>query len=454
MRNRTIDTVTEESVLMISIFKWIILASIIGALVGMSTSFFLTLLDFSTKSISNIPYYYLCLPAILAITTFLTLKFAPDSAGHGTEKVIKSIHQHNGNMRLRIVPIKIITTILTITFGGSVGKEGPSAQIGAALAAAFSRLFKFNSQDRKMLVICGLSAGFSAVFGTPIAGAIFGVEVLFMGNLMYSVLLPSFIAGIVGFQVAQTFGIEHHTYFMTMPQIFDLKLFLITVGAGLFFGLVSVLFIELNTYIEQVLKSIKCSPILKALGGGLLIVCVAIFISTDYLGLGLANIDLMLSGESIIWYAFLLKIILTAVTLASGGSGGVITPLFFVGSAAGILFADILGVDKSIFAALGLVSVLGGAANTPLAACVLSIELFGSGIAPYATVACVVSFLMTGYRSIFPSQVLSSSKTQSIRFNQGQEIEHYKTQYNYKTRKIMASGRHIAKKIIKHSTHK
>ena len=191
MQKRHFKTVTEESVIFFSIFRWVILSVFIGAIVGSASALFLKLISIATNYTSTqIPYYYLLLPIIMSLCIFITKKISPDSEGHGTEKVIRAVHRHQGKIRLRVVPIKIMTTILTVMFGGSIGKEGPCAQIGAALASRFSDMFKFSAEDRKKLVICGISAGFAAVFGTPIAGAIFGVEVLFMGNLLYSVLLP------------------------------------------------------------------------------------------------------------------------------------------------------------------------------------------------------------------------------------------------------------------------
>tara|TARA_B100000427_G_C15518976_1_gene599468 strand:+ start:1315 stop:2697 length:1383 start_codon:yes stop_codon:yes gene_type:complete len=449
MKSKTLDTVTEESILTLSIVKWIILASIIGIFVGGAITLFIKIITFSISVVHVMPYYYVLLPFVLVMAAIVTQSLSPDSQGHGTEKVIRSIHKDQGKIRLRVVPVKLFTTISTIVFGGSVGQEGPCAQIGAAMASGVARLFKFNSEDRKKFVICGVSAGFSAVFGTPIAGAIFSVEVLFMGKLLYSVLLPALVSAMVSFQIAQAIGLDYHHYLMSVSQVFDIQLLLLTVLSGLFFGLVSVLFIEVMSLVSSKIKSINALPALKTFVTGLIIVLLAYVFSTDYLGLGLDVIDRSLSGQHIIWYAFLIKIFITSLTLGAGGSGGVLTPLFFIGSTAGVVFADFFGVDRSMFAAFGFVSVLAGAANTPLAACVLAIELFGSMIAPYATIACVISFFMSGYRSIFPSQVLSSDKTRSIVMRQGEEVEGFETHYNYQTRRLMAKGRLSAKRFIK-----
>lgn len=449
MQSKTLQTVTEESVLVVSLFKWILLASIIGAVVGSATSFFLFLLDFSISKVSAFKYFYFGLPFILAVCVFVSSRLSPDSQGHGTEKVIRAVHRFKSNVRLRIVPVKLVTTILTIAFGGSVGKEGPCAQIGAALSSGIAKLFKFTVEDRKKLVICGISAGFASVFGTPIAAAIFGVEVLFMGNLLYSVLLPSFISGMVSFQVSHFFGVEYHYNFLEVSSSFDLKLFLYTVLAGIFFGIICVLFIEIMSFFEKTFARISLIPEIKAFIGGALIVVFSYFFSTQYLGLGLDTIEQTLTGVSIVWYAFLIKIVLTCMTLSFGGSGGVLTPIFFIGATSGAAFAQVFGLNSSLFASFGMVSLIGGAANTPVAACVLAIELFGSSIAPYAALAIVVSFFMTGYRSIFPSQVLSAQKTQSVILKNREEVEHFETHFDYKTRRILASGRSIAKKFIK-----
>ncbi len=449
MNAKTLGKVTEESIIFLSILKWILLAVIIGVLVGGMASFFLIVLDKAISITDQRLWLYGALPLVMGATIYITTQFSPDSEGHGTEKVIRAVHRNKSNIRFRVVPVKLVTTILTIACGGSVGKEGPCAQIGAALASGFSRLFRFSAEDRKKLVICGISAGFSSVFGTPIAGAIFGVEVLFVGNLLYSVLLPSFISGMVSYQVTSACGIHYSYHLLPSLDVFNPQLFVMTILGGVFFGLICVLFVETLHYSERLSRSIKCWPPLKGIVAGICVLVLAWIFSSDYLGLGLDVIENGLTGHTIVWYAFLLKIVMTCITLSFGGSGGLLTPLFFVGVTAGTFFATLFDLDVATFAAFGMVSLLAGAANTPLAACILAVELFGASIAPFATISCVISFFMTGYRSIFPSQVLSASKADSVFSNKGEDLESFHTRLNYPTRRMIVSSRHFAKKMMR-----
>ena len=205
--------VTEQLAIFFSVSKWIFLSSIIGTIIGSVITLFLKILEYSEHSRDLLPFsYYYLLPFALVLTVWLIKTFAPTAEGHGTEKVISAIHKESGKINVAVIPIKTVATILTIFTGGSVGKEGPGAQIGAGVASFLSSLLKFREKDRKKLVICGISAGFATVFGTPIAGAIFGVEVLIIGVIMYDVLLPSFIAGFAAFTTAQLLGIEYTYY--------------------------------------------------------------------------------------------------------------------------------------------------------------------------------------------------------------------------------------------------
>lgn len=431
--------ILEQTILLASVAKWVFLSSIIGAVSGGFVAGFLALLSYAHESRSLLPFsYYYTLPFALALTVFLVKKFAPEAEGHGTEKVIEAIHKHSGRMNFATIPIKLIATVFTIFAGGSVGKEGPAAQIGAAASSLFASIFHFSDRDRKKLVICGIGAGFAAVFGTPIAGAIFGVEVLVIGVIMYDVLLPSIIAGFASFMVARALGVEY-SYFEVVHYTYiglDWEILSDVVLSGIFFGTVSVLFILVLHTIHKFIAAIKLNDILKAFIGGVVIVLLTLIFSDAYLGLGFEEIKNSLNTnqllyDTISWYDFILKMIFTALTLGSGGSGGVITPIFYIGATSGNFFGYVIGGDIPFYAALGFISLLAGTTNAPIASIIMAMELFGIELAQYAALTSIIAYLITGHRSVFSSQILLLKKSNHLEMELGHEIDKTEVNYSY-----------------------
>ncbi len=439
--------ITDETILFISIVKWVFLATVIGAVVGLSTTAFLKTLIWATGLANAYAYSFLFLPVAFFLSSLIVKYLAPDAEGHGTEKVIEAIHKRSGRIPVLVVPVKLLATVITLATGGSAGKEGPCAQIGAGLSSLFADIFKFDDADRKKLVVCGVSAGFASVFGTPIAGSIFGVEVLFVGAILYDVLLPSFIAGIIGYQVSSALGMTYFYHPVKTVHVFSESFLLTVVVAGVFFGLCAVMLIEMLKYGEKLSERINVWKPLKGLIGGVLLVGVAFAFSRQYLGLGLDSIESSLSGNDVPWYAFIIKSVATTITLSFGGSGGIVTPIFFVGATAGTLFASVAGTSMATFSAIGMVSLLAGAANTPIAASILAVEMFGPAVAPYATVACVISFLMTGHRSVYPSQVLSITKSPSIQVELGKEMDEVVATYQPRHKSLFGALLRVVKKF-------
>ena len=424
--------ITEQTAIFLSVSKWVTLSSLIGIIIGAIVTLFLKLLQYAEDGRSVLPFnYYYILPFALLLTVYIVKKYAPNAEGHGTEKVIEAVHKHSGKIDIAVIPVKLFATILTIFAGGSVGKEGPGAQIGAGVSSLISTQLNFSKEDRKKLVICGISAGFATVFGTPIAGAIFGVEVLIIGVILYDVLLPSFIAGFAAFTTAQFLGIEYTYYDLHFYQSISLDIVLIlkVILAGIFFGIISYIVVSSVSSMGKIIKKIPLPPLAIAFLGGIVLILLALLLGTQYLGLGMGTIKEVLGpfpviADNVPWYAFLAKTLFTSITLGVGGSGGIITPLFYIGATSGHLFGQIIGGDHvAMFAALGFVSVLSGSTNTPIAATIMAVELFGIDIAHYAALSVVISFLITGHRSVYSSQILAIKKSGILNIKVGDEVE-------------------------------
>lgn len=439
----------EESVLFVSVLKWVVLATVVGAMVGVSTALFIRILSSSTRIASSYSYYFLLLPLGLLISGLIVRYVDPNAKGYGTEKVIEAVHRSSGKIRAKVIPAKLAATIITASTGGSVGQIGPCSQIGAALASLLADLLRFGDGDRKKLVICGISAGFASVLGAPVAGAIFGLEVLFMGSILYEVLLPSFIAGITSYHVSTLLGITYlHVPLGSIPHLSE-EFILVVIVAGIFFGICAVFATEMLQWSLKMAERIfRWGPV-NGIIGGLILIGMTFLFSTDYLGLGVDLTHRALQGVEIAWYAFIIKIVFTGVTFAFGGSGGIIAPLICAGALAGSFFGGILGLDRMTFAAIGFVSVLAGAVNTPIAMSILAIELFGPAIAPYAAISCVISFLMTGQRSVFPSQRIASRKSSSFDLEIGGEVGNTHSEYRRRDKSLIDAGMKVADKLRK-----
>ncbi|EHM13234.1 chloride channel protein EriC [Jonquetella anthropi DSM 22815] len=417
MAERRVRLGGELAVMTYAFVKWVVLAVLAGVFVGAGSSGFVWMLrggEWISELIPQTPRLLLLFVGF-SVSTYLIQKYAPDAKGHGTEKVIEAIHEKNAVIDVKVIPVKLAATVVTLSCGGSAGKEGPAAQIGAGIMSVFAQKFKFSEYDRKRLVVCGVSAGFAAIFGTPVAGAVFGIEVLFVGQMFYDVLFPSFISGMVSWLVSGWLGIVHPSYVITSVEAVTPGLIGCVILAGWFFGLVALLNVEIMGAIERAFSKVQAEPIVKALVGALLVALLALIVGNEYLGLGTVTLDSFVAGTAALpKSAFFWKMVFTAITLGCGGSGGVVTPIFFIGASAGAAFASTLGLDVPLFAGLGLVATLAGCANTPIAATFLGIELFGAAMGPLAALASVAAFLTVGHRGIYPSQRLARSKSPLI----------------------------------------
>jgi H+/Cl- antiporter ClcA len=417
---------TEHTALLISTLKWAVLGAAAGLCVGWGTRAFLWSLgrsaDLARAVTPALVPVFVVLPLALPACVWIIRRFAPDARGHGTEAVIAAVHQESGRVEWRVAPVKLAATAITLAFGGSVGKEGPAAQIGAALTSLSADVLRLRDDDRRRLVICGISAGFAAVFGTPVSGALFGIEVLYLGRLDYAVIFPALIAGIVAHLAC---GVRPP--FPQLPagvtDAGQIRTILVTLAAGALFGLVALLLIESLRFFERTFRRLEHHPYWLAAAGGAMLVVLYALGGDRYAGLGTDTINGVLAGTTtVVSAAFLIKIIATSITLESGGSGGIVTPIFFVGATSGAALAPLFGVPAPLLAAVGVVAVLAAAANTPIAAAVMAMELLPAPEGVYAALAASTAFLMVGHRSVYASQKLGFSKSGGLEVELGGPI--------------------------------
>jgi len=409
---------TEHTALLISTLKWALLGAAAGVCVGLGTRVFLEALERSADWARAMTYgrfpAFVFLPLALPLCVWTIRTFSADARGHGTEAVIAAVHQRSGRVDWLVAPVKLGATVVTLAFGGSVGKEGPAAQIGAALTSLFADMLRLPDEDRRRLVICGISAGFAAVFGTPVSGALFGIEVLYLGRIDYTVIFPALVAGIVAHLVC---GVRPP--FPALQEAFadtrQVKTILIMLACGALFGLIALLLIESLRFFERALRRFERRPYLLSAAGGAALAILYGVAGDAYAGLGTDTINGVLAGTASVFAgAFLLKILATSITLETGGSGGIVTPIFFIGATSGAALAPFFGMPATLLAAVGLVAMLAAAANTPIAAAVMAMELLPGPVGVYAALAAATAFLMVGHRSVYASQKLGFSKSAGL----------------------------------------
>lgn len=420
-----------------TVIRWFFLATITGGIVGTGTSLFLHALFFSSDQTAHIPLWLqmIFLP-LGGILNGLILYYGYNTLSNGVkDSVIAAVHTQAGVLPNKTVAIKPLAAVITLASGGSAGKEGPCSHIGGTLASWFGRLIRLSPELQQRIVACGVSAGFASVFGTPIAGAIYGVEVLAIGRIRHDFLFPAVIAGISSFEISKVWGISYTYYPMHLFTDFSEILFMKIILIGLICGLVAWLFVELIEEARLFFGFIKVrfhiwAPLMPLFGGILLSILILI-VPTDYLGLSLPIMDRALGGEEMPYLGFLWKSLLVAITLGSGFYGGIVTPQFVIGAISGNAFAHLLGVDPMLGAAVGLTAVVASASNTPIAAIFMGIELFGSSSGIYVVGACITAYLVIGHRSVYPDQLVAYPKSAWMRLIPGIALEKEKVHISY-----------------------
>jgi len=408
------------------LIKWLVIVTPVSIAIGTACTLFLLLLDHATQLRFDAPWLLFLLPLAGAAISILYSCVGKGAEG-GNNLLMDAIHgRESGDSSIvvprRMAPLILVSTIITILFGGSVGREGTAVQMGGSIAATIGRWFRLNSADMRILLMTGIAAGFGAVFGTHLTGAVFAMEVLAVGRMNYDALIPCLIAAIIGDRTCMAWGIQYsNCSISTVAPEFVGLLTVKVMLAAVIFGLVSVLFAEMIHGIDNFFKRSIPRPWLRPVLGGLLIIGLTYLIgSRDYLGLGVSSpephsvsIVSSFSPHGATPWSWWWKLLFTAITLGSGFKGGEVTPLFFIGAALGNTLAVLMNAPIDLFAGLGFIAVFAGASNTPLACTLMGIELFGSQYTLYFAIACFLSYLCSGHSGIYLSQRIGTPKLQS-----------------------------------------
>jgi H+/Cl- antiporter ClcA len=390
--------------------QWILLGAAVGVACGLASAAFLIALDRATRFRIDHEVIVYTLPAAGVLLGLVYERWGQGIKG-GNNLVLDTIHDGSQELPLRMAPMVLVGTVLTHLFGGSAGREGTAVQMGASLADALAHRLRLHDGGRRQLLAAGIAGGFGSVFGTPIAGMLFGLEVLWVGRMEYHALLPALVASLVGDVVTRACGVVHSTYPTVAYEALSPALALKWLVFGVVVAAVTTAFVELTHGLKRLLeRRVRRLPVRMLLGGVAVVVMWRLIGTSEYLGLGVPTILRAFRDPSMPPYAFAAKLVFTAVTLGAGFLGGEVTPLFFVGATLGAVLGRWLGIPLELAAGVGLASVFAAAANTPLSLSIMAVELLGANALPHVVLVSVVAYLVTGHRGIYPSQRLTRMK--------------------------------------------
>lgn len=401
------------------LLQWLVIATFIGVSIGGISAFFSHTLLFVNNFRKAHQIIVLGLPLAGILIIFL-YRFFKDTDDTGTNMVIASIHSST-DIPFKMAPLIFISTTLTHLFGGSSGREGAAIQLGGSLANSFGKLLHLNENDQHIIIMCGMSAGFSALFGTPMASAIFSLEVISVGIMHYSALVPCVIASFTAHFVANALKVIPEFFPVVNIPALTAVTFWKIILFGAVIGIVSILFCIILHSTENLYKRFLKNTYIRISVSGILIIALSAILRTEiYLGSGISIIASIFEHGETGMEVFLLKMVFTALTLGAGFKGGEIVPSFCIGAAFGCAAASFLGLPPELVAACGMVGLFCGVTNCPITSLLISFELFGFAGMPYYLITIALSYMLSGYYGLYHSQKIMYSK--------------YKTQYvNKKT---------------------
>jgi H+/Cl- antiporter ClcA len=418
------SSLSEQLLMLVDLGRWIPIAALVGVMAGSASALLLVSLNYAT----HLRESHVWLILLLAPAGWLVgqmYKRIGSSVEAGNNLILEQTHDPTATIPLRMTPLILIGTFMTHLFGGSAGREGTAIQTGASLADQLAKPFRMDARDRRILLMAGISAGFGSVFGTPMAGAIFGLEVLAIGTLSYDAIAPCFMAAFVGDLVTKAWGVHHTVYRVSTVPAMSVSGIAYSMLAGIAFGITAMCFARMTHAVSHLARKYIADSSLRPVVGGLVITIVVFGLGTShtlkYLGLGIPTILGSFDGK-VAPYDFAAKTVLTAVTLGTGFKGGEVTPLFFIGSTLGNALSHLIPLPASLLAGMGFAAVFAGAANTPIASTFLAVELFGGEAGAYAGIACVISYLFSGHVGIYTAQRVGKTKLVSNVAEEGKSL--------------------------------
>lgn len=394
---------------LLSIPKWIIICSLIGIFSGSASALFLVSLEWVTQFRMHHDWIIWLLP-FGGFLVGLSYYYLGESVVKGNNLLLEEYENPKKVIPFRMAPLVLLGTLITHLFGGSAGREGTAVQMGGAIADQFTKIFKLDNSERKILIILGISAGFASVFGTPLAGAIFALEVLYFSKINLKSTVLSFLVAYAAYFTVEFWEIKHTHYSIPIIPELSFNNIIFTIIAGILSGFAALLFARSTHFWGSLFsKNIKYPPLRPVIGGVILAIAFAGFGLIKFSGLGVPVIVDSFSNANQ-WYDFLLKILFTGFTLGAGFKGGEVTPLFFVGATLGSALSLIIPMPIALLAGIGFVAVFSGATHTPIACTIMGMELFGIAPGIFIAIACTIAYFSSGSIGIYKSQIVKGAK--------------------------------------------